>query len=209
MTSATVVRFDRMTRAVHWSTAILGGVALVTGTILYVPELSAPIGQRALLRELHVVASLLLAAPLVVGVVAGRAGRGLRRDLIELSRWTPADRRWLRRRTRGTPVGKFNGGQKLVTAAFAGLFVMQLLSGSVMFWHDPFRDSWRTGATFVHDWAYLGLAVAVLGHVIRAAGEPELMSAMARGTVPEAWAATNRPTWKSSSPSASRDDGPH
>jgi formate dehydrogenase subunit gamma len=195
VTSATVVRFDRVTRWVHWATALCGGVALGTGTVLYVPMLSAPIGQRAAIRELHVVASLFLVAPLMVGVLAGSRGRRLRRDLTELSRWTPADRRWLRRTTRGAPVGKFNGGQKLITALFAGLFVMQLVSGSVMFWHDPFRDSWRTGATFVHDWAFLGLAVAVVGHLVKAAGEPELMRAMTRGSVPEAWAVANRPTW--------------
>src|SRR5947209_17592543 len=134
-----------MTRTVHWLTAILGGVVLATGTVLYVPELSAPIGERALLRELHVYGALLLVVPRLVGAATGPAGRRLRRDLVELGRWTAADRRWLRRRTRGAPAGKFNGGQKVVTAAFAGLFLMQLLSGSVMFWHDPFSDSWRTG----------------------------------------------------------------
>lgn len=195
MTATTVVRFDRVTRMVHWATATLGGVALVTGTILYVPELSAAVGRRATLKELHVVASLSLAAPLAFGFVSGRGGRRLRADLAELSRWTTSDRKWLRRRTRGLPSGKFNGGQKLLTAAFAGLFAMQLVSGSVMFWPDPFADSWRTGATFVHDWAYLGLAFAVLGHVVKALAEPELMRSMVVGTVPRAWAARERPTW--------------
>src|SRR3954469_18457938 len=132
MTAPAVARFDRMTRIVHWATAALGGVTLITGTILYVPQLSATIGLRATLKELHVVSGLLLVVPLALGAASGAAGRRLRADVGELSRWTASDRRWIRRKTRRVPEGKFNGGQKLVTAMFAGLSVMQLVSGSVM-----------------------------------------------------------------------------
>jgi hypothetical protein len=93
------------------------------------------------------------------------------------------------------PEGKYNGGQKLVTALFAGLFVMQLLSGSVMYWHDPFSAASRTGATFVHDWAYLALAAVVIGHVAKALQEPELMLAMRSGEVSSDWAQRERPSW--------------
>ncbi|MEY2425397.1 MAG: formate dehydrogenase subunit gamma [Actinomycetota bacterium] len=196
-TTTTLVRFDGVTRVVHWATAVLGVVALVTGTILYVPEFSAAVGMRATLKDLHVVTSLLLVVPLAVAAASGAAGRRLRADLIELTRWTVADRRWLRRRTRGAPAGKFNGGQKVVTALFAGLFVMQLLTGLIMFWPNSFPDAWRTGATFVHDWAYLGLAAAVVGHIVKAVGEPDLMRSMMGGTVPKAWADRERPTWRS------------
>jgi formate dehydrogenase subunit gamma len=137
-----------------------------------------------------------LLVPIVGGVSARGGGARLRADLVELSRWAPADRRWLRRRTRGVPAGKFNGGQKAVTAAFAGLFVMQLLTGSIMFWPNSFPDAWRTGATFVHDWAYIGLAVAVVGHIVKAVSEPELMRSMISGVVPRAWADRERPTWR-------------
>lgn len=196
------LRFDRTTRIVHWATAALGGIALVTGTILYVPELSAVIGLRAVLKNVHVIASLALLVPLLVGAASGSSGRRLRADLVELSRWTRSDRRWLRRRTRGVAGGKFNGGQKLVTAAFAGLFALQLVTGAVMYWHDPFPNGWRTGATFVHDWAYLGLAVATLGHIIKAMAEPELLSSMVRGNVPVAWAERERPGWHDASTSS-------
>jgi formate dehydrogenase subunit gamma len=191
-----VLRFDRLTRVVHWSTAVLGLLVLGTGTILYVQELSAVIGLREVLKDIHVASALLLAVPLLTGVLAGPAGRRLRAELSELGRWTPTDWHWLRRRTRTAPAGKFNGGQKLVSAVFAGLFVMLLMSGSIMYWHDPFPDSWRTGATFVHDWAYIGIGIATLGHIAKAFGEPELMGAMTRGTVPREWARRERPDWR-------------
>ena len=36
-----------------------------------------------------------------------------------------------------------------------------------MHWNKPFPDDWRTGATFVHDWAYLVLVVLTIGHVLQ------------------------------------------
>jgi formate dehydrogenase subunit gamma len=170
-------------------------VVLGTATVLYVPELSAKIGRRAALMEIHVVAGLFLPVPLMFALAVGPTGVRFRRDLAELWQWTAADRRWLRPKRRVTAVGKFNGGQKLVTALFAGLFLMQLLTGSVMFWHQPFSTSWRTGATFVHDWAYIALFVIVVGHVVKATQEPVLMRAMTSGEVPAQWARRERPTW--------------
>lgn len=202
MTTTTVLRFDGVTRSAHWATAVLGGVALVTGTILYVPEFSAAVGLRALLKEIHVISSLALVAPVALGVASGPAGRRLRADLAELSGWTAADRAWFGRRAPVAPAGKFNGGQKFVTAAFAGLFVAQVVSGLVMFRPDPFPDAWRTGATFMHDWAYLGLLVAVIGHTAKAMAEPELMQSMVKGSVTRTWAARERPTWRT------EDDAP-
>jgi formate dehydrogenase subunit gamma len=200
-----LVRFDAMTRLVHWTTAALGIVVLLTGTILYVDQLSTKIGRRELLKDVHVWCSWLLLVPLLVGVLLFGPGRRLRADLADLSRWTKSDRRWLRRSTRTTPAGKFNGGQKLATAMFAGLFVMQLLTGSLMLWNKPFSDSWRTGATFVHDWGYLALFVLVAGHVLKAIQEPELLRSMIRGTVPRWYAERERPRWATTQLHKQRD----
>jgi formate dehydrogenase subunit gamma len=179
-------RFDVVTRSVHWLTAVLLGLLLLTGTVLYVGQLSAAVGRRALLVNIHLVSGLLLIVPLVLGVALPRHGARLRADLNDLNHWTRDDRRWLRKRTRAEPVGKFNGGQKLVTAVFGGLFVMQLLTGALMHWNGPFSDEWRTGATFVHDWAYLGLVALVVGHVMKAVQHPDLLTAMWRGAPPSA-----------------------
>src|SRR5215831_6281808 len=190
-----LVRFDVVTRWVHWITTGLGIVVLLTGTILYVDQLSTKVGRRALIENIHVVCSWLLLVPLVVGVLLSGPGRRLRADLTELSRWTKADRRRLRRSTRTAPAGKFNGGQKLASALFAALFAMQLLTGSLMLWNRPFADSWRTGATYVHDWGYLALAVLVTGHVLEAIRQPELLRSMIDGTVPRWYAERERPGW--------------
>jgi formate dehydrogenase subunit gamma len=191
----TLRRFDVMTRVVHWATALLTLGLVVTGTILYVGQLEAAVGRRALLASIHVWCGILLAVPLIVGVCLQRAGQGLRSDLRELSWWTRDDTRWLRRATRTKPDGKFNGGQKLATALFGGLLLAQLLTGALMHWNKPFSDDWRTGATFVHDWAYLALFVLVIGHIGRALREPELLKSMSTGDVPVGWARRERPGW--------------
>ena len=191
----TIRRFDVVTRVVHWTIAVLTLVVLVTGTILYVGQLEAAVGRRAQLATIHVWCGLLLPIPLVLAYVLRRAGARLRSDLHELTWWSDADRRWLRRSTRRAPEGKFNGGQKLATVLFGGLLLAQLLTGSLMHWNQPFPDEWRTGATFVHDWAYLALFVLTLGHIGKAFQEPALLSSMFTGTVPSEWADRERPAW--------------
>jgi len=191
----TIRRFDVVTRVTHWATAVFTLGLLVTGTILYVGQLSAAVGRRALLAEIHLWCGILLAVPLLVGIALRRAGRELRTDLRELSWWTRADRRWLRRATRTTPTGKFNGGQKIATALFGGLLLSQLITGALMQWNKPFSDDWRTGATFVHDWGYIALLVLVVGHVGKAFREPELLKSMGTGDVPAEWARRERPGW--------------
>ena len=193
-------RFDAVTRVVHWTTTILTAVLLGTGTILYVGQLSAIVGRRALLASIHVWSGILLFVPLLAAMALPRVGRHLRADVRELGQWTRNDRRWLRRRTRVVPTGKFNGGQKLAAAAFAGLLAMQLVTGALMHWNQPFTDDWRTGATFVHDWVYLALVVLTVGHIHRALREPDLLRAMTSGRVTRSWAARERPGWSSSVP---------
>ena len=190
-----VRRFDVATRLVHWSVALLTVVLLVTGSILYVGQLEAAVGRRAQLASIHLWCGLLLPVPLLVGALLRRGGAGLRADLHELSWWSEADRRWMRRASRTPPAGKFNGGQKLATALFGGLLLAQLLTGAVMHWNQPFPDDWRTGATFVHDWGYLALVVLVLGHIGRAFQEPVLLTSMVTGTVPSEWSERERPGW--------------
>ncbi|MGI8663091.1 MAG: cytochrome b/b6 domain-containing protein [Acidimicrobiales bacterium] len=192
---AEVHRLDGATRIVHWVAAALVLTMVVTGTILYVGQLEAMVGRRALLARVHVWSGIALVALAALTAVARPVTAGLRAELADLGRWTPSDRRWLRARTRTTPAGKYNGGQKAATAAIGALLLAQVLTGSVMHWNEPFPDAWRTGATFVHDWAYLGLAALIIGHVVRAIGEPPLLHAIVRGSVPRWWAEKERPGW--------------
>ncbi len=191
-----IVRFDRAERLLHWATAVLVMVMMATGAVLYFGPLAAAVGRRVLMKDLHVWSGLLLPVPVAV-TVAGRWRDGLRRDAARIGRWTADDRLWLRSRgqSRALRTGKFNAGQKLNTLFVAGVLPVLLMTGSVMRWFDPFPDSWRTGATFVHDLAAFGIWVTVTGHIVKAISEPVAMRAMWSGWVPEAWARRHRPRW--------------
>jgi formate dehydrogenase subunit gamma len=100
-------RFDLVERAAHWANAVLFGVLIATAACLYIGSLSAIVGRRELIRDIHVIAGVALPVPLLLAAI-GRWGRGFRRDLSRLNRWTPDDVRWLRswspRQASSTPV---------------------------------------------------------------------------------------------------------
>jgi formate dehydrogenase subunit gamma len=194
---ARLLRFDRGERLLHWSNAVLFLTLLVTGASLYVPQLSEIVKRRHLVKEIHVYAGVLLPVPLVLTLVSGRWGRAFRADVRRLNRWSADDRRWLRTRGRDRKVriGKFNAGQKLNAAFVAGAIPVMLATGLIMRFPSHFSLSWRTGATFVHDWVFLGLAVAITGHILFAVNDPLALRAMVRGWIPRSWARNHAPRW--------------
>ncbi|HMK96926.1 MAG TPA: cytochrome b/b6 domain-containing protein [Acidimicrobiales bacterium] len=194
-----LVRFDAVERLAHWCTAIFFLTLIVTGAILYVPALVGWVGRRVLITRIHVDVGLALPLPLVVSLL-GSWGRGLRADLRRLNRWTIEDRQWFsallhRRPLAAHPAGKFNAGQKLNAAFVLGEMIVMLMTGSVMHWFNLFSNSWRTGATFVHDlFAYLLVAV-VVGHILMALTHPEALRSIFTGRVTREWAKRHAPLW--------------
>ncbi len=192
-----LVRFDRGERLLHWTNATLFLTLLATGSALYVPALSAIVARRHLLKTVHVAAGLALPFPLLLTVLAGRWGAAFRADLRRLNRWTLDDRRWLKSRGRDARarLGKFNAGQKLNAAfTFGGIPVM-LATGSIMAWPRHFALSWRTGATFVHDWLYIGFVFTVTGHILFALNDGESLRSMIGGRISTGWAKIHAPRW--------------
>lgn len=199
-----LIRFDPVARALHWVTAALFAVVMATAVPLYVGSVAALIGRRALLADIHVWAGVCLPFPLVVSA-AGPWGRRLRADLRRLNRWSAEEVAWLTslgRRAVRRP-GKFNPGQKLNSAYTAGAIAVMLGTGSVMRWFTPFPDSWRTGATFVHDVVAVATFAVVAGHVGMALSHPAALSSMLRGRVSRAWAAAHAPAWADETPAES------
>ena len=188
-------RFDGVERVVHWTNATLFLILLFTGASLYFQPLSTFVAHRHTVKTIHVYSGLLLPFPLLIGLLIPW-GRRLRNDLSRINRWTTDDRRWWSRRTRASAqVGKFNPGQKLNAVFVGASIVVMLMTGSIMRWFKPFPDSWRTGATFVHDWTFIALFAVIIGHVMFALADPDSLRSMVRGWVPEAWARREHPRW--------------
>jgi formate dehydrogenase subunit gamma len=195
VSSARVPRFDRVERVTHWCTATLMLILLATGFSLYAGPLSTLVGRRELVRTVHVYSGLVLPVPALIAIML-RAGGQLRADLGHLNRWSRDDRAWWSRRRRPTvELGKFNPGQKLNAAFIGAGMIVMLMSGSIMRWYGPFSDSWRQGATFVHDWFAIGLLLAIIGHIALALRDADALAGMARGYVSAGWARSNRPRW--------------
>jgi formate dehydrogenase subunit gamma len=170
-------------------------VLLATGFSLYAGPLSSLVGRRELVRTIHVYSGLLLPIPVLLAI-ALRAGSQLRADLGRLNRWTRDDRAWWTRRRRASAqLGKFNPGQKLNATYIGSAILVMLMSGSIMRWYSPFSDSWRQGATFVHDWFAIGLLLAVTGHIVLAFRDPDALNGMTHGWVEASWAKRHRPRW--------------
>lgn len=170
-------RFDAAERFLHWTVAALVLTLLFTGASLYAGPLSTLVGRRELVKTVHLVAGLSLPVPFLVAFAGPWAAR-LRADVRLLNRWDDGDLRWVRTGGREGGTGRFNAGQKLNAAFVAGALAVMLLTGAVLAWYTPFPDDWRTGATFVHDWTFLALAVVVAAHVVIAWRHPASLAAM-------------------------------
>lgn len=190
--AAPLERFDGVERAVHWTNATLLLLMLFTGSALYFGPLSALVGRRETIKTIHVYCGLALPIPLVLGLLLGR---GFRADARRINRFDAEDWKWLRSWGKRGRVAKFNPGQKLNAAFVAGAIPVMLATGSIMRWFKPFPLSWRTGATFVHDWVFLALLVVVIGHIGKALADPTALKGMISGRVPRSWARRNRPRW--------------
>ena len=184
-------RFGRAERAVHWTNAVLMITMLVTGSFLYFGPLSALVGRRETIKTIHVYCGLMLPIPVLLGLLSRR----FRADGRRLGRLDDEDWKWLKSWGRRGRVAKFNAGQKLNAAFVAGAIPVMLATGSIMRWFKPFPLSWRTGATFVHDWFFLALLVVVIGHIGKALADPTALKGMISGRVPRGWAQRNRPRW--------------
>jgi formate dehydrogenase subunit gamma len=189
-----VPRFSRAERMIHRTTAILMTVCILTAAVLYNGWIAVPVGHRHLIELIHVYCGFALPVPMVLGILSF----AYRADLRRLGRFTPADRRWLRTRTRrdGTiTVGKFNAGQKLNASLVSGSILVLLGTGVLMYFVRLAPLPWRSGASFVHDWFALALGLLVVGHVIFALKDPEARRGMRTGSVSRAWARIEHAGW--------------
>ena len=189
-----VWRFSPAERAVHRVTSTLMVVCIVTAAVLYNGSISIRVGHRHLVELVHVYCGFALPVPILLGLLS----RAYRLDLHRLGRFARSDWTWLRSRTRrdGTiRVGKFNAGQKLNGSLVTGSIFVLLGSGIVMYFVNLAPLSWRTGASFVHDWFALAVGLLVVGHITFAWKDPEARRGMRTGSVSRSWARTEHRRW--------------
>ena len=173
----TTRRFFFFEKLIHWLIAIAMLVLLATGTILFVPALTAHF-PRPLINRLHIDSGITATVIMLLALV-GPWGRALRRDLHELmiapldqlNSWTGVIGDWLHRATpstEGEEPEKFNVGQRLFTAGMAALAVLAVLTGFALRTPGRIPTSIQGGTEFTHEIVFLAIAALVVGHVIKA-----------------------------------------
>ncbi len=152
-------------------------ILLGTGTILFVPALSAHL-PRPLINRIHIDTGLTATVVLFLGLI-GPWGRSLRSDLHELmiaplnqlESWQGTIGDWLHRASpspEGPQPEKYNVGQRLFTAAMAALAILALLTGLALRTPGRIPLSIQGGAEFTHELVFFVLAVLVIGHIVKA-----------------------------------------
>jgi formate dehydrogenase subunit gamma len=128
----------------------------------------------------------------LVAVLGDR--EALHRTRREIERFDDDDLLFLRRRR--VPSGRFNGGQKAHAIVQAGLALLFVVSGALL-WLGERDTAFRLPGTIaLHDAATILLAVLVAGHVMKALGQPQSLEGIWRGTVPAGYAAEHHAKWR-------------
>jgi formate dehydrogenase subunit gamma len=190
-----LARFSPTERSIHWIHAAAFLVLLGSGLVLYVPALSESIGNRLLVKDIHLWTAVGWACALALIVLLGDR-KGLLRTIRELEAFDVDDRRWLR--GQGAPQGRFNAGQKLNAAVTGALAVLLTVSGLMLWLSERFSVFRIGGSIVVHDWATFASVAILLGHLYFAVVHPATRHALRGitiGTVREDWAREHHSKW--------------
>jgi formate dehydrogenase subunit gamma len=188
-----VHRFGPTERRLHTVHALAFSVLLATGFALYLPFLAQILSDRPLMKAIHLVTAVAWMTALVLVVVLGDRA-ALRRTRREIERFDDDDLLFLRRRP--VAAGRFNGGQKAHAILQAGLSLLFVVSGALLWLGERDTDFRLPGTIALHDAATLLLAVLVVGHVLKATSQPQSLEGIWRGTVPERYAAEHHAKWR-------------
>jgi formate dehydrogenase subunit gamma len=199
-----VPRFTRTERSVHWTQAVSFLVLLLSGFALQLPAIEAVIGQRALLREIHLSAAFFFFfGPAIVALAGDRRSIGV--DVAAVDVWDADDLRWLIPfpllrlfGVRTPPQGRFNAGQKLNALFVVWSTLTFTVSGLIMWQNRRFSLDLVHQANIIHTaLAYLALA-AFLGHLFLATVYPRTrhsFRAITQGWVRVDWAQHHHLKW--------------
>lgn len=192
-------RYDAVQRINHWTVVVTFVLVAASGLALFHPSmywLTQFFGSGTWARILHP----------FIGVVMFISFIGLAVRLGRHNRITRNDRQWLAkvndvvngRHERLPPVGRYNGGQKLLFWIMVGAMIVLFITG-IAFWQPYFAPLMPVGvariAVVLHAFAAFVLLLGIIVHIYAALWVKGTMRAMVRGTVTEAWARKHHPLW--------------
>ena len=194
-----IERYTGSQRTAHWVTAISFLVLTLSGLALFHPAMSwlaNLLGGGQWNRILHPfigVLWLLVFARFALPLMGSNVITGA--DL----KWLARVRRVLAHDASGIPpVGRYNGGQKvLYWVLLLGMLV--LLASGVVIWEPYFADQFtvdqRRIAVLAHTLTAWVLILSIIVHVTASIWTAGSLTAMIRGKVSRAWAKHHHPGW--------------
>ncbi|AIY40071.1 Formate dehydrogenase O gamma subunit [Collimonas arenae] len=199
VTKDSIVRYNAAERINHWVVAITFVILALSGLALFHPALfwlSFVLGGGPWTRILHPFIGLVMFVCFALLTL-----RFWRHNLISKN-----DVAWLEnvgdvisnREENLPPVGRYNGGQKLLFWVMIACMAGLLLSGIVI-WRAWF--SWLFPifvirlAVVLHALCGFGLIVGIIVHIYAAIWVQGTVGAMTRGTVSRAWARKHHAEW--------------
>lgn len=195
----TIERYNAKERINHWTVAITFVLLALSGLALFHPSmfwLSFVLGGGPWTRILHPFIGLVMFVCFAVLAI------GLwRHNLVEKNdvEWLKGIRDVVNNHEEDLPpVGRYNGGQKLLFWMMIGCMIGLLLSGIVI-WRAWF--SWLfpifviRAAALLHAVCAFLLIVGIVVHIYAAIWIKGTVRAMTRGNVPRAWARKHHPAW--------------
>jgi formate dehydrogenase subunit gamma len=198
-----VVRFNRTARLVHAVQALSFLILLFTGLAISLSWMEALVGNRELMRQIHLTSAFFFVfGPALVALAGDRIS--IKADIVEVETWTADDIRWLKSprvepASWTPPAGRYNAGQKL-NAIFTVYCTLAFgVTGLILWQNRRFPFSLVSEANTVHQWlAYIALFV-FLGHLYLSVVHPATRASLRgiiQGTVPAAWAREHHPRWQ-------------
>ncbi|MBS0415193.1 MAG: formate dehydrogenase subunit gamma [Proteobacteria bacterium] len=193
-------RYSAGQRSNHWAVVTCFVLAAVSGFALFHPALfwlTALVGGPQWARILHPYLGIAMFV-LFLGLFFAFAGANV---------WRKEDSQWLGsagklisegNAAQMPPIGKYNGGQKLVFWLFALCLIVLLVTGALFWqaWFAPSVPIWlQRIAVVLHALAAFGLVLTVIVHAYAAIWVKGTVQAMTRGTVSAGWARHHHPLW--------------
>ncbi len=192
-------RYNANERSNHWGVALLFILAGLSGLALFHPALfwlSNLFGGGPWTRILHPFIGVAMSI-LFVLMVFRYAGRN--RIKAHDRQWLSQLRQVVNNQEEGLPpVGKYNGGQKLLFWVLVVSMLLLLLSGIVI-WRDYFSGFFAVGlirfASVLHAFFAFVLISSIIVHIYAAIWVKGSVRAMMSGKVSAAWARKHHRLW--------------
>src|SRR5450755_615744 len=190
-----LLRFDRVQRSAHWTTALLFFTLIFTAIPLYFGSLFGIVMPRHVIEMIHLWSGLAVPLPIILSVL-GPWGQAMRADVRRFNLWTRQEIQWIRTMGKSKlDADKFNPGQKLNAIFVVASILVMLVTGAMLQWFRFFSVSWRSGATLVHDVFAFAVFFVVVGHVIVALSHRDVLRSIFSGWISKDWAERHAARW--------------